>query len=175
MTRRLLSVLLFVTLLLGSVQAHGVPTNWVIHKEFGVRYPLPRGWLHGAFNPISTIKTILLHPTGGRILFATELLGVDMSEKQWANWSLNYLKKRKFKLTTRSHVVVMGKPVGILYKAKRKKTVLSMLHIKHRDRGLLFTFSCTPSKVGKKDKNPTALCEKREKEFNDLLLRIVLF
>ncbi|MBU1238244.1 hypothetical protein KKF84_07760 [Myxococcota bacterium] len=177
MSVRPLALLIFCVTLLGSYKAQAVSNNWAIFKNYGVRFPLPRNWLRGSFNPISTIKTILLHPVGARIIFATEALEPTMDEKKWAQWSLNYLKKRKFKIISRSHLVVMGKPMGISYRAKRKKKVISMVHIKHGQRGLLFTFSCSIAKMSAKDKKlkVKGICEKREKEFNDLLLRIILF
>jgi hypothetical protein len=175
----LFSIIIIIGVSLFSNQSEAAGTEWFISKSQGIRFPLPRKWIKGIFNPISTIKLILFNPDGTRIVMANEKIASGISEKKWIESTLKHLKKKKFKFERKSQIVIMGKPMGFLITAKKvdkKSTVtITLALIIHKKNGFVFTFSCNPRQITIKGQLKKKLCKKRESEFSYMLSRLILF
>jgi hypothetical protein len=59
--------LLFISALQFSYLPQASAAEYYISREYKLKFPLPKDWLHGKYNSFSNTKVMLYHPTGARI------------------------------------------------------------------------------------------------------------
>ncbi|MDA3864034.1 MAG: hypothetical protein PF689_09245 [Deltaproteobacteria bacterium] len=169
--------LLFISALQFSYLPQASAAEYYISREYKLKFPLPKDWLHGKYNSFSNTKVMLYHPTGARIsLVAADNIKSEKQIPKWIKTTKKVLKNRKFNKFTEKPLYIGDKKVpGKIVIAKKNKNEVIIVHLLHNNQGFVLGFSCQPKPVSTSKKIQNSICKNRQIDFYKILANLTVF